>query len=73
MFFYAFVVIKTMQNVGIEWIVNKQLMEVGHDWNMGNFIMIENAMHFNHGDDRLSYEPCTCAKALKKNASLMNI
>jgi len=30
-FFYAFVVIKTMQNVGIEWIVNKQLMEVGHD------------------------------------------
>ncbi len=31
MFFYAFVVIKTMQNVGIEWIVNKRLMEVGHD------------------------------------------
>jgi hypothetical protein len=40
---------------------------------MGNIIMVENAMYFNHGDDRLSYEPCTCANALKKNASLMNI
>jgi hypothetical protein len=31
------------------------------------FIMVDNEMHFNHGEDRLSYEPCTCAKALTKN------
>jgi len=33
-------------------------------------IMVENAMHFNHGEDRLSYEPCTCTKALTKKCRL---